>query len=54
MRLQHKPYKSFDIIVTAKFVFLNFVLGGRGAAVWQHLASVHQWAMCQNFEPGTF
>ena len=45
--------KTFDIIKNAKFVFLNFVLVGEKAAVQQLYASVCQWAMCQNFEPGT-
>jgi hypothetical protein len=45
--------KTFDVIVNAKSVFLNFILGVEGTAAWQHHASVHQWAMCQNFEPGT-
>jgi hypothetical protein len=45
--------KTFDIIKNAKFVFLNFVLVGERAAARQLCASACQWAVCQNFEPGT-
>lgn len=52
--INNNKHKNLLYHCECKICGFKFHFMGRGkAATWQHHASVFQWAMCQNFEPGT-